>query len=253
MSQRRMLSRRLSLSTKFNKMSRDSQLAYLMQTPYLDDYGNYIADPEEIKAEVMPRNKMSTEEIEKSLKEMDKIGITRLYCVDKKMYQHYTSFDKFQSFRKDRARIHEYPEYNESLVVSGIPTTTNDNQRQPQVKLSKVKLSISKDKIKKKEYITLTGLKMSQDIRLATLLFSLIKQNNPTHKQPDIDNWADEVRKMREIDKRTEEQIEFLIRWCQSNDFWQANILSTKKLREKFDQLVAQAKRDINSNKIQIL
>jgi hypothetical protein len=30
-----------------------------------------------------------------------------------------------------------------------------------------------------------------------------------------------------------------VINWATSDPFWQANILSTKKLREKFDQLAA--------------
>ena len=54
---------------------------------------------------------------------------------------------------------------------------------------------------------------------------------------------------MRRIDKRTPEQIEFTIKWCQQDSFWQANILSTKKLRDKFDTLVAQIKRNNNSSK----
>lgn len=92
----------------------------------------------------------------------------------------------------------------------------------------------------------------SQDLRLANLLFELIKENNPTHKQPSIESWAEEVRKMREIDKRTEQQIEFLMRWAQNDNFWRGNILSTKKLREKFDQLVMQCKNKIDKNKITI-
>ena len=60
---------------------------------------------------------------------------------------------------------------------------------------------------------------------------------------PDIEKWASEVRLMRERDGRTEEQIRFLIGWCQKDNFWQANILSMKKLREKFDTLVSQVKR----------
>ena len=54
---------------------------------------------------------------------------------------------------------------------------------------------------------------------------------------------------MRRIDKRTEEQIRYLIEWCQQDSFWQGNILSTKKLREKFDTLVAQVKRAKTNSK----
>lgn len=81
------------------------------------------------------------------------------------------------------------------------------------------------------------------DLELATLLFDLIKQNTPTFKEPNLEKWAEHCRLMRERDERTPEQIRFLIKWSQSNDFWQANILSTAKLRQKFDQLVAQVKR----------
>ena len=39
------------------------------------------------------------------------------------------------------------------------------------------------------------------------------------------------------LDKRKPERIEAVIYWCQQDPFWQSNILSTEKLREKFDQL----------------
>lgn len=56
----------------------------------------------------------------------------------------------------------------------------------------------------------------------------------------DEQSWADEFRKIHEIDKRTKEDIKAVIDWATSNPFWQANILSPKKLREKFDTLQAQ-------------
>lgn len=47
----------------------------------------------------------------------------------------------------------------------------------------------------------------------------------------------DEMRRLLDIDGRTVEQVEACIRWCQSDPFWKANILSASKLREKYDQL----------------
>lgn len=84
------------------------------------------------------------------------------------------------------------------------------------------------------------------DIKLSELLRDEIKRNMPTFKEPNIEMWANHVRLMREQDDRTEEQIDFIIKWAQKSDFWRPNILSTKKLREKFDTLVGQAKRDIS-------
>lgn len=82
------------------------------------------------------------------------------------------------------------------------------------------------------------------DMSFARLLFDLIKQNNPNHKEPNLEKWANDFRLMRERDNRTEEQIDFLIKWSQQHEFWRSNILSPSKLRERFDQLVAQVKSD---------
>lgn len=55
--------------------------------------------------------------------------------------------------------------------------------------------------------------------------------------------WADEFRKLHELDNRSKESIKDVIDWATSDSFWQGNILSAKKLREKFDQLQAQMNR----------
>jgi len=43
---------------------------------------------------------------------------------------------------------------------------------------------------------------------------------------------------MLRIDKREVEEIKQVIRWCQQDEFWRTNILSTSKLREQYDALV---------------
>src|SRR5690606_9944602 len=48
-----------------------------------------------------------------------------------------------------------------------------------------------------------------------------------------------EMRLLIDRDAYSLEQIRYVIHWCQSDPFWKANILSAKKLREKFPQLVA--------------
>lgn len=54
----------------------------------------------------------------------------------------------------------------------------------------------------------------------------------------------DAMRLLLDRDNRTPDQIAYVIRWSQQDDFWQANILSASKLREKFDQLVAKIRAD---------
>ncbi|TSI12652.1 hypothetical protein [Brevibacterium aurantiacum] len=52
----------------------------------------------------------------------------------------------------------------------------------------------------------------------------------------------DDMRLLIDRDQYTTDQIRYVIGWCQHDNFWKANILSPKKLREKFPQLVARIK-----------
>ncbi len=78
----------------------------------------------------------------------------------------------------------------------------------------------------------------SAEVRLAELLFDLIRQRNPDHKAPDLQAWARHVDLMIRVDARSPERIEEVIRWTARDPFWSRNILSTSKLRQQFDALV---------------
>ena len=80
------------------------------------------------------------------------------------------------------------------------------------------------------------------DQRLANLLADLIEANGS--KRPNVTlTWVTDIRRMQTIDGRTPEQVEAAIRWAQSDPFWRANILSPRKLREKYEQMRLQASR----------
>jgi len=57
---------------------------------------------------------------------------------------------------------------------------------------------------------------------------------------------------MIELDKRTTEQIEYLICWVQQDDFEAANVLSPGKLRTRFDSLIMKVKQEKKSNVVPI-
>lgn len=100
---------------------------------------------------------------------------------------------------------------------------------------------------------TTRKLKFSEeDYRLSELLYNLMKQNNPNKTKPNLEKWAEEVRKMRELDNRSLIDIEILIRWSQQDEFWHTNILSTSKLRKQFDQLILKAKKEYNGTRTAI-
>jgi len=84
--------------------------------------------------------------------------------------------------------------------------------------------------------------------QLAEYLFEEMKKNNPEARKPDFHKWANDIRLMMEIDNRKEEQVRNMITWSQSNDFWKGNILSAKKLRDKYDQMKVQANQSYKNN-----
>lgn len=82
------------------------------------------------------------------------------------------------------------------------------------------------------------------EYRLAEFFYEQIRRNNPGHLEPDLQKWADDIRKMMELDKRSEEQIRYLIEWVQSDPFEMAVVLSPAKLRRRFDALVLKVKHE---------
>lgn len=88
----------------------------------------------------------------------------------------------------------------------------------------------------------------SQYMKAAIYLFEKIKERLPNKKEPNFQNWADEVRKTVELDGVPIERYKKVLDWSQNDDFWQANILSTNKLRKQFDTIYLQMQRDSKQN-----
>src|SRR5699024_7146936 len=88
----------------------------------------------------------------------------------------------------------------------------------------------------------------SQYMKVAVYLFEKIKERLPNKKEPDFQKWADEVRKTVELDGVPIERYKQVLDWSQNDDFWQANILSTNKLRKQFDTIYLQMQRDNKQN-----
>src|SRR5699024_1843422 len=80
---------------------------------------------------------------------------------------------------------------------------------------------------KEKNYLkrTLRFTFENLDMHLATMFFEKMLQNNPAYKKPDFEKWAQDIYLMRTKDKRTEEQIRYLMDWTQAHTFWKAKVL----------------------------
>ncbi|MCK9350868.1 MAG: hypothetical protein M0P44_06580 [Clostridiales bacterium] len=123
------------------------------------------------------------------------------------------------------------PSPNPSIIVDGKPST-----------------SVAKPAPSTKKPVKLFAAD-SDEIRLSKLLYTLILEKDPKAKKPKLQSWAEHIDLMIRIDKRTPVEIESVIRFCQLDPFWCANILSTKKLREKFTALVAKMKQGDRNGK----
>jgi len=62
---------------------------------------------------------------------------------------------------------------------------------------------------------------------------------NPGHKPPNLETWANEIRLMREIDKKSDQEIRDLFEYA-NNDrrFWRKTILSPEGLRRNWDKVI---------------
>lgn len=100
----------------------------------------------------------------------------------------------------------------------------------------------NKDKVRKYVY-------EQPHLDLAELLYKKILENNPSHKKPNLESWANTFRLMMEIDKRPGKKIQDLILWTQGHHFWHVNILSAHKLRKQYDRLLIEMKKDAGGMK----
>jgi len=76
------------------------------------------------------------------------------------------------------------------------------------------------------------------EVKLAKELYLGMKENNLGCIEPNFQMWAKNIDMMLRVDKRNVEDIRKIINFSQHDSFWKSNILSTTKLREKFDQLI---------------
>jgi len=79
---------------------------------------------------------------------------------------------------------------------------------------------------------------------VAEYLYQKLSKHQPNFKKPNIQVWAKDIDLAIRIDSRTKEQLMACIDWIYSTpkgNFWIANILSGRKLREKFDTMNMQA------------
>lgn len=146
----------------------------------------------------------------------------------------------------DKQREQRIEAGKKSAKVRATKSNERSNSLNEKARNSTVSVSDSvnvSDSVSVIDNTSLDENKFSPEIRkLSELLFTLIFENNEKAKKPNYDMWDSHIEKLHRIDGYELRQIEYVIKWCQQDSFWKSNILSTKKLREKFGSLVVKIK-----------
>lgn len=109
-------------------------------------------------------------------------------------------------------------------------------------KVSIGEVSIGEDSIEEEiKTEVLTQSQIDAEV-VANYLLKHIKEFKSNFKQPNLKRWEADIEKAIRIDSRTVDQLISCINWIYSEQgsFWIPNIMSGKKLREKFDTMEAQ-------------
>lgn len=153
---------------------------------------------------------------------------------------------KYDEYQGDDTALAELSQANDKLMTSEsqandkpLATNKNDNKVKNEEECKELKILPTSDKspAKKKKFT-------DDDARFAEWFYRGLLTINPEHKKPNFESggWADSVRLMREQDGRAYDEMVDLFKWVLRDDFWKSIILTPKKLREKWDQLIIKAK-----------
>jgi hypothetical protein len=86
------------------------------------------------------------------------------------------------------------------------------------------------------------------DLKLSKFIYSKIKLLDPKVKKPNFNKWADTIRLLREVDNRSQQEIQDTFIWANESEFWRSNILSPSSLRKNFTKLDIQRKSAIKKS-----
>lgn len=184
---------------------------------------------EDFNEGVQKKNRVSAITLWRFLKRFEKLEMLNIKSTNKYSV---VSITNWSTYQEDEQQVNNKRTSTEQQVntKNNVNNANNDNNDNNKTSSSKRKGRIyENDSI---YYI------------LAEKLFKQICQNQEI-KQPNLNAWADDIRKLIEIDKRTESQVSRMIDWCTTDSFWSTVVLSANKLRAKYQTMAAQANRDV--------
>ena len=254
MAQRRMFSRKITESDQFLDMPMSSQSLYFHINMQADDDG-FVGNVKTIKRMIGA----SDDDLKLLISKRFLIPFdTGIVVIRDWKIHNYIQKDRYtETFYKHEKAMLETTD-NKQYQVMDTECIQSVSSLDTQVRLGKDRLGKDRleEELEKDKEIDSNNSQQSQKryaddsqyMKAAVYLFEKIKERLPNKKEPDFQKWADEVRKTVELDGVPVERYKEVLDWSQNDDFWQANILSTNKLRKQFDTIYLQMQRDNKQN-----
>lgn len=164
--------------------------------------------------------KWSNSKVRAFLKRLENDEMLHVKSTTKKTYLTVVNYDFYQDNKKEEAP----PKHHQSTTETPTKHTNNNVNNKRPLKPSSPKRVYDEQ---------------SFEYRLANYLYTSILKFKPDLSQPNLQTWADDMRKLIELNKRDPKEIGQVIDWVTKDDFWQVNILSASKLRNKWDAVTA--------------
>lgn len=240
-------------SDDVNSMSIEDRLLFIGLWSYVDDNGvgidrhsNICADLFAHDLSVNPHDTLMR--VQEGLNRLHALGVIIRFSVGSKDYLEIANWSRHQKI--NRPSPGRYPRSEDAETVNRVVLTDDSvSPHEPSLPGTGEQRSrgtgeqgIFSSEIASDPEPDEPQPKLRADVEnLLDLLDLEIERNdNKTPKRNKANR--DAMRLLLDRDNATEEQVAYVIRWCQQDQFWKANILSASKLREKFGQLVAKIK-----------
>ena len=221
----------------------------------VDDFGRMDARPAILIGRCYPlrAGRVTDKDVQEWLGELEVAELITIYLSDGKPYLQIVTWDKHQH---RRAQHSKYPSPDNGVIASASICTQvqaresrftrgveESRNRGIENRDSSSRLDAATQQEAVEPAIEPTPTASEDAIRLCEVLRGLIVTNDPKSPAGKLSakqsgNWITDMDRLIRLDGRDPTEVERVIRWCQADNFWRSNILSAKKLREKYSQLL---------------
>lgn len=220
-----------------------ARLAFIAMWNWADDHGRGTANLKELEGFIFPNDDVhelssgNTAHFRDVVAEVSECFDVVFYEAENRPYYAILNWDKHQRNER-RSKDSKYPDPPATPVkMARVAEIPSQGAVDPNISGPGTGEQGNRGTVTSSEIADAIPDEEREDVgNLCTLLANLIEENGS--KRPVITKaWRDSARLMLDKDHRTFDQVEWMIRWTQADEFWRANILSMPKLRSKFDQL----------------